>query len=210
MRSNSRFLFGTMTAGGLLGVVIAWSLTGKQPPPARPPIAPEYATAKQTTASHAGATEASVSALAPATSASTSVESAPSANHAGEPEDVEALERNRIFETLAWSIPTDAKPAEESCTAGSPQACLGLGERHLGSSQRPSDAVRSQGYFERAFSILVFKCNHREPDACATIARMHQLGRGIPKNTKAAATLLSHARELCRYKPGTVCSNFSK
>jgi hypothetical protein len=143
----------------------------------------------------------------PATSASSSIENAPDVGGA---QDEAALERDRIFETLAWTIPTDTKQAEESCTLGSAQACLGLGERHRASNQVPSEALRSQGYFERAFSILVFKCNRREPDACATIARMHQLGRGIPKNAKAATTLLSHARELCRYKPGTVCANFSK
>jgi hypothetical protein len=233
MRLQSRILITTITTGGLLGIVIALTLTQQAPRQILPPQ-PSILTATITTSNGSAPkleTTSSMSTLASpvepmasvptgsaettgplmsaqVTSLATSVDSIsssdlPSPSPRGD--STTALE-TALFETVAWTTPSDLKKADDDCTIGRPDACLSLGEYYLAQAPSPSAARRSQHYFERAFSILVFKCNHREPDACATIARMHEFGRGIPKNPKAASTLVSHCRDLCRYNPGKVCS----
>jgi hypothetical protein len=229
MRLQSRILITTITTGGLLGIVIALTLT-QQAPRRMLSSQPSILTATIATSNGSAPkleTMSSVSTLASPvepmasgstgsaettgplmTSQATSVASVSSSDlpSPSPPGDTTTSLETALFETVAWTTPSDLKKADDDCTIGRPDACLSLGEYYLAQAQSPSAARRSQHYFERAFSILVFKCNHREPDACATIARMHEFGRGIPKNPKAASTLVSHCRDLCRYNPGKVCS----
>jgi hypothetical protein len=211
MRLQSRILITTITTGGLLGIVIALTLTQQAPrriPPPQPSISiANIATSngsvpKLETITTAPLMSAQVTSQATSV-ASVSTSDLPSPSPLA---DATTSLETALFETVAWTTPSDLKKADDDCTIGRPDACLSLGEYYLAQAQSPSAARRSQHYFERAFSILVFKCNHREPDACATIARMHEFGRGIPKNPKAASTLVLHCRDLCRYNPGKVCS----
>jgi hypothetical protein len=219
MRSESRLLIIAGVMGGFLGVTVAWTLTSKKTPKrasvvsvsrpqdARSSLVRTVTQAPSPPVNNAGSEAPSqVPATEPSATEPTTDTSATATVDAGSsPSPHEA-----VFSFVTWTPPTNVKLAEDGCISGDALACLGLGELYLSTTEKRAAKAGSQSYFERAFSILVFKCNHREPDACVTIARMHEYGRGIPKNEKAAATLVTYAQELCRNKPGKVCATWTK
>ncbi|HMA94859.1 MAG TPA: hypothetical protein VKP30_19345 [Polyangiaceae bacterium] len=133
----------------------------------------------------------------PAASASTT-----SASNVPPPEVVAELP---AYREVSWGMSADRQEDDRLCVAGAPEACLRLAEAeaiHLSSAH---ELERSRAHRERAYSILVFQCNRRNPDACVTIARMHSLGVGVARDPVSERALLARAAILCKKLSGKVC-----
>lgn len=109
---------------------------------------------------------------------------------------------------VAWTPADDWAKSEHLCTVGEPIECLRLAESLATHAKTRLDSTKAQAYRERAYAMLVLRCHQRSPDACVTIARMHALGFGLPKNQSSVNALVGRARDLCKHKTGTVCSAF--
>lgn len=109
------------------------------------------------------------------------------------------------YQEVSWGTSADRQEDDRLCVAGAPEACLRLAEAeaiHLSSAH---ELERSRAHRERAYSILVFQCNRRNPDACVTIARMHSLGVGVARDPVSERALLARAAILCKKLSGKVC-----
>jgi hypothetical protein len=216
MPSKSRFRIVAVVLGGLLGTSVAWFHVGEKTNERRPvpSVSPRDTTsqapsANATTLSRSTQTERPRESSRDAEPLPTNASSVASNASASVEDNDTDTPYVAVFSRVAWTAPVDVKRAENGCISGEALDCLGLGELYLSKSDGALAKNRSQDYFERAFSLLVLRCHRREPDACVTIARMHHLRRGIRKNVETEAALVTRAKELCRSKPGKVCSTFS-
>lgn len=111
----------------------------------------------------------------------------------------------RVYREIEWGTSTDRQADEQSCTAGDADGCLRLAEAEAVHRTSAVELEKSRVHRERAYSILVYQCNRRSPDACVRIARMHALGVGVARDPASERALLDRATNLCKKLPGKVC-----
>jgi TPR repeat protein len=95
--------------------------------------------------------------------------------------------------------------AEMHCDQKDASSCILAARGYELGSAGTSDADKAVKYRKIALTLWISQCDHNSASACATLADMYRVGRGVPQSDKNADALLARTRELCHYNDAPVC-----
>jgi TPR repeat protein len=95
---------------------------------------------------------------------------------------------------------------EMHCDQKVADACIVAARGYESGSAGAADPEKAVKYRKIAITLWISQCDHNSALACATLADMYRVGRGVPQNDRNADALVARTRELCHYHSVPVCS----
>ncbi len=103
-------------------------------------------------------------------------------------------------EPIATEPVRDVKQAELACARGDGRACLDAAELYA-SAEGGGDPERARMLTGLGVQRFAIRCMDRIPSGCLELAKLHNAGRGVARDQKAADALVDRATVLCRARP---------